>query len=298
MARLNKIKVERDLVVIGVLTLILVLLISISSPTWLRVIFGLPFILFFPGYTLMAALFPRKEGLGYTERLVLSFGLSIAIVPLIGLMLNYIWRIDLYPILISLSFFILATSATAWYKRRSYPPGDRFSVPFQYGEHLPRLKWDEFKRLDKVLFFLLIAVILGALGTLAYVIVTPNEGEKFTEFYILGLDREANNYPQELGLGERGEIILGIVNEEHETTSYRVEVWIDEEQVKLWLGESEIEEREIEAGPLDHGEKWEHEISFAPHQIGDDQEVEFRLYTNEDSEPYLILHLYVDVSPS
>jgi uncharacterized membrane protein len=46
-------------------------------------------VLFFPGYTLISALFPRKDSLSGVERLALSFGLSIAVVPLIGLILNY-----------------------------------------------------------------------------------------------------------------------------------------------------------------------------------------------------------------
>lgn len=143
MYKLSNIEVERDLVIIDVLPLILMLVASISSSTWLRTIFGLPFILFFPGYTLIAALFPRKERLSSIERLTLSFGLFITVVPLIGLILNYTWRIELYPILISLSFFILATLVIAWYKRRCYTLGDHFSVPFLYGQNLPGFKWQE-----------------------------------------------------------------------------------------------------------------------------------------------------------
>jgi len=41
---------------------------------------------------------------------------------------------------------------------------------------------------DKILSIILIAAILGARGTLGYVIVTPKVGEKFTEFYVLGLE--------------------------------------------------------------------------------------------------------------
>ncbi len=56
----------------------------------LRIIFALPVVLFIPGYALIAALFPPgKEEIDTLERVALSFGLSIAVVPLIGLALNY-----------------------------------------------------------------------------------------------------------------------------------------------------------------------------------------------------------------
>lgn len=51
------------------------------------------------------------------------------------------------------------------------------------------------------------ASILGAIGTLAYVIITPKAGERFTEFYILGLEGKADNYPDELTVGEEGRVI-------------------------------------------------------------------------------------------
>jgi uncharacterized membrane protein len=58
-----------------------------QSSLW--ILFGLPFVLFVPGYVLIAALFPRADDLDWIERIALSFGLSIAVVPLIGLGLNY-----------------------------------------------------------------------------------------------------------------------------------------------------------------------------------------------------------------
>ena len=268
MSGLRKIGAERDLIIIDVLTLILILVITCFPVTWLRIILGLPFLLFFPGYTIIAALFPRKEGLGGIERFTLSLGLSIAVVPLTGLILNYTpWGIKLYSILLSLSFFILAMSAIAWYKRRIYAPGDRFSVSFLYRQRLPGLKWREMAGWDKVLSIVLAISILGAIGTLGYVIATPKVGEKFTEFYILGSEGKAANYPDKLVVGKEENVILGIANHEQETTSYRVEVWIvkgdAEEQVNIWLGEDELAEIEVELAPE---ELWENEIGFVLHE--------------------------------
>jgi uncharacterized membrane protein len=59
------------------------------SETVFRNILGLPLVLFLPGYALIAALFPAKSDLDVLKEQPLSFGLSIAVVPLIGLGLNY-----------------------------------------------------------------------------------------------------------------------------------------------------------------------------------------------------------------
>ena len=91
------------------------------SETMLRNILGLPLVLFLPGYALIAALFPAKSDLDGIERTALSFGLSIAVVPLIGLGLNYTpWGIRPLPILISLSAFTFIMCGLAYLRRTSF----------------------------------------------------------------------------------------------------------------------------------------------------------------------------------
>ena len=80
--------------------------------------------------------------------------------------------------------------------------------------------------LNKVLTIILTLLILGAIGTLGYIIAIPQVGERFTEFYILGLGGKVEGYPRELTVGEEGKVILGIINQEHELVGYKVEVLI------------------------------------------------------------------------
>lgn len=88
---------------------ILSIYIPILNASPLRVLLALPLVLFIPGYVLIAALFPSNEDIDLLERIALSFGLSIAVVPLIGLGLNYTpWGIRLDPIVTSLALFTLA----------------------------------------------------------------------------------------------------------------------------------------------------------------------------------------------
>ena len=118
----------KDLALVIFLTLLCILFVLIpplnESPV--RIIFGLLLVLFLPGYALIAALFIRKDDLDGIERIALSFGLSIAISPLLGLALNYTpFGIRLTPILIVLSVFTIALAIGACARRSMIPEGDR-----------------------------------------------------------------------------------------------------------------------------------------------------------------------------
>ena len=66
--------------ILGLSALLIVAVYLLPLPT-LRILLGGPFVLFFPGYTMVAALFPGRDDLEGLERLGLSLGLSIAILP-------------------------------------------------------------------------------------------------------------------------------------------------------------------------------------------------------------------------
>ena len=79
-----------------------------------RWIVGSIFVLFLPGYVTVQALFSGRRELDDIERFALSVGLSLAITPLMGLLLNYTpWGIRLDPIVLSLSIFTLAMATVA-----------------------------------------------------------------------------------------------------------------------------------------------------------------------------------------
>jgi hypothetical protein len=88
--------------------------------SYLRNALGTIFVLWLPGYTFMKALFPlhvpiklSTENLDNIERVALSLGMSLALVPIIGLLLNYTpWGIRLTPLVLSL-FALTLVFATA-----------------------------------------------------------------------------------------------------------------------------------------------------------------------------------------
>jgi len=83
-----------------------------------RIVFGSLFTLFLPGYSLIEALYPREDELTPLERLALSIGLSLALVPLVGLVLNYTpWGIRLDPTMAALSTLTLALLLVSAYRK-------------------------------------------------------------------------------------------------------------------------------------------------------------------------------------
>jgi uncharacterized membrane protein len=253
-----------------------------------RIPLGLLMVLFIPGYCLIAALFPRRDDLDGIERVALSFGLSIAVVPLIGLGLNYTpWGIRLTPVVISLALFTVIMAAAAYLRRTRLPPEERFSLEFR--KHLDALKTElvagDKSRLDKALTILLVLSIILSVSALIYVIVTPKQGEKFTEFYILGPKGMAYDYPTSVQAGNSSTVIVGVVNHEYTLVNYTMH---------LSLNNSTILDREI---ALEHNQTWEEPISYVLNKPGDSQKLEFLLYKEGNfTAPYRDLHLWVNVS--
>jgi uncharacterized membrane protein len=275
-----KIKLGSGLLPLNILVVILII-ISIFVPfNYLRVIIGLLYVLFFPGYVLTLTLFPRNEGISGMVRVALSFGMSIAAVPVIGLILSATpWGITAASALYATAVFIFAVSIIALARRRRLPEKDRFNYEFQ----LSLLRRGE-SAWDRVLSIALIIVILGAIGTLCYVTITPGTGEKFTEFYARAVEGEATNYPQELNSGEPFDVMIAIVNHEQQEMSYRVEIHLEGTPIG-------------ELGPviLEPEQEWEQVFGFTPVKTGDNQIVEFLLYQQGQSEIYRSLHLKFNV---
>jgi len=83
----------------------------VNVPRW---VLGSIFVLFLPGYSLLQLLFPKGPELDSLERFALDIGISLAVVPLIGLMLNFTpWGIRLIPIVMSLAGFTIIISIGA-----------------------------------------------------------------------------------------------------------------------------------------------------------------------------------------
>lgn len=89
--------------------------------TWLRVLMGFLVSLYLPGYALIEVLYPQRSELEELERLALSVGLSLALTPLTGFVLNYTpWGIRLDPITVAISFLTLSLGLAAVFRKYQY----------------------------------------------------------------------------------------------------------------------------------------------------------------------------------
>ena len=198
-----------------------------ETPVWALLI--LPGILILPGYCFIAALFPKDKDLDLTERIALSIGLSIAIVPLIGLGLNFTpFGIRLEPVLISLTIFTLGMILVAHYRRSLLPIEKRFSFPFY---EIANNLWNAIfpkggSRVDRFLMVVITLAIITAVIVTVSMIALPKEGERFTEFFILGENKLAADYPNLITAGENYPMFIGIKNHEYRNIDYTIETWV------------------------------------------------------------------------
>ena len=274
-------------IILSILTLFFTPMPQLSALP-VRMPLGMVMVLFLPGYTLIAALFPGKDDLDSIERVALSFGLSIAVVPLIGLGLNYtLWGIKLIPVVISLAIVTIVMAGAAHFRRLNLPLDERFSVQLKKGLDSSRkeIVASEKSRLDKALTVIVIITIIITVFALVYIIVTPKQGEKFTEFYILGQGGKAYDYPTKVAIGNKSTVIVGVVNHEYAEVNYTIQVR---------LNNSTILSQEV---TLQHNQTWERPEQYVLERPGYKQKLEFLLFKERNfTAPYRELHLWVNVS--
>jgi uncharacterized membrane protein len=326
----------------------------IVSETPLRVVLGLVFALFAPGYAFIAALFPerspgvenattdgeesersvsnpdeteqetvadahaglteradpRREGsIDGIERVALSFGLSIAITPLIGLVLNFTpFGIRLVPIVLSIGGFTLLASVVAALRRQELPAEERFRVPYRAWVEAARAElFAPETRLDAVLNVVLVVSLLLAVSSVGYAVLVPKSGESFSEFYLLTENESgalvAADYPQNFTVGQSKPVIVGIGNNEHERVEYSVVVELQRVSIQnnsTTVRESRTLDRFSRTIPANESANWTHDVT--PTLTGERLRLTYLLYRGSPpanptvENAYRETHLWVNVS--
>jgi uncharacterized membrane protein len=253
----------------------------------LRVAAGLPLILFFPGYVLLANLYPQRDALGIVYYLALSVGLSLALVPLGGLALNLTpWGIHTGTIMGLLVLWTLALAVLAHLRRRGeadeHAAGLAASLAaFRYWAATPS------NRPQAVVLLTIGIVVLVVTGVIGYrSSAPPASAGSFTELALLSRDGRLDGLQRGLQLGESTTVTVTVTSREREETAYRMEA-------RLADGSPIV----LAKKALPPGDSWSQDVTVTPTEVGERQQLQVLLYREQDVEPYRSVHLWLDVSP-
>ncbi|WP_254547447.1 DUF1616 domain-containing protein [Halomarina pelagica] len=242
------------LVYLGVVDFLLVTgaIVGSGNPNPLRILLTLPVMLFLPGYALAAAAFPRRilrkrdrrsrargsllgrisgrsqAGIDNVERLGLAFGLSVALMPMLGLVV----AADPGPMTattaaVVITVLVAVLSLVAALRRLRVAPEERYGLPI--GAWAAAV--DDATAgsgLDTALSVALALSVLLAAGAFAVGLAAPKDGTHYTDFTV-GAETEDGTlvhagYPTDMAPGDSAELSFLVDNNENRTVEYTVVV--------------------------------------------------------------------------
>ena len=229
-----------------------------------RALVVVPFVLFAPGYALVAFTFPERygsrsaslesdrnplrewaadqQGLSPLGRFTLSIGVSIVLVPLTALVLNFVTGIYLLPLLLAVSAETVAFALLALVARSRLPSAERFTPrpSALFGRDAARPGGQptlvgggsSSSALTRSMGVLLVVSVIALFGSVAFAAALPMAGipapqtTDFTEFY-LTTQNESGDYvmtdlPHQFSPGQSQPVYVTISNDEGEDVQYTV----------------------------------------------------------------------------
>ncbi|MFC7127949.1 DUF1616 domain-containing protein [Haloferax chudinovii] len=265
---------------------------------------GLPVLLFLPGYALLLALFPaessggavegpsfgrseRHPNLSLQERFALAFGMSVALLPVVGLSL--LWAgvgLAAAPVIAALSAVIVGGLTVGEIRRRRLPETERFHVPIRRWYADVVRSFDRPSRVDSLLNVALAAAIVLAVASLSYALVAPGTGESYSSLSLLTRDAGgefvAADYPESLTVGQQTALFVSVENDEGEATNYALVAEL--QRVERVNGETTVVERQAlgsRTETVEDGETWRTRHNFAPALTGEDLRLTYYLYEGD-----------------
>jgi uncharacterized membrane protein len=289
--------------VVVVVVLALMTLISVVPElrvTPVQLFVGFVFIVFVPGYSVTAALFPKSSdessaeiatritsryfgGISVQERVALSLGLSAAVVSLVGLLLTYTsWGFTRISMVVSIDIVSLVAIAAAIRRRQKVPYPDRFKIPFrQWSQGIKSSVLLPKSKSDTIMSIILLSIVLMASVSVGYALTTPRDDERYTQLYILsetGGELQADGYSSGLSVGESESVIVGVTNREHRMMDYSVVVRVQNVRESGPVTTDRVQSFELS---LDHNESKRQRVAFVPTETGDRFRLQFLLYRGD-----------------
>lgn len=290
----------------------------------LRVFLGVPALLFLPGYVLVAIGFPgrarraeghpgrlarRRDSIDLYERLALSFGMSVALLPLYGVALGTWWTITPSSVLTSLSVLLLGGAGLATIRRLRLSPDQRFgpSLAQLSGRTTRTVAYSKLDAQGAATLFMVAALAL-AVGAVGFAVATPYQSGPSSTLYLVSENETgetvAADFPTNLTVGESTTFTVGIENDEERTQTYTILVEL--ERVESASGETTVLDSQSIATltpTVASGQSWTGSHDVTPRLTGADLRLHYYLYRgpsgpeNPTAESaYRDAYLWVDVA--
>lgn len=294
---------------------------SLPSGAPVRVVVAVTYLLFVPGYALTMVLFPagrRTDAVtpldrghwaataaldGY-ERLSVSFGLSLALLPLFGLALSAIgWGFAPAAVLRLTAFFVVPVTVVGVLRRARLDRDVRYDPPL--GRWRRRVEAGVYRApmVDRLLNVALALAVILALGSLTVGLAAPQDGTAYTSFALLtrsdGGELVAADYPTEFSAGQSERLVLTVGNHEGGPVHYVIVVQLQQisgDQVTATEELDRFNKRVPATGT------WQVHHSVAPTMTGEDLRLTYLLYRGSAPEEptvqnaYRHVTLWIDVS--
>jgi len=223
-------------------------------PEPVRILSGLLLVLLVPGYALIAAVFPRSgpilarspeasttffgragaeaddEARGLV-RLTLSLAASVAVTSLVGIALGTTAAFSTRSLAVGLAGVTLVCSITAFARRTRLPPEAQYvpAIASRLGGVGRSISGGS--RFGGAVRVVVIASLLLSMGSAAYAVAVPQQGETPTELYLLTEnetgDLTASGYPNSLQSGQPETVHVGVRNYEGRDQRFTVVVTLD-----------------------------------------------------------------------
>ena len=301
--------------------------------TAVRALVGFPLLFFVPGYAVVASLFPgcettgssrldwrvvgdgrgstlRDRGVDWRERLALSFGTSVALLPLVALGLSLAGFVySLGVVSATLSGVTVLGMTVAVVRRNRLPARQRFQVPYrQWASTIDDGVFGRDSTLDAALNVALAVVVLVSVAGVGYAVATPNHGESYTSATLLTENASgeltASDYPDTLD--QSGEsLVVRLENHEGATTDYTVVGQL--QHVRQRDGSTTVVRRGevFRASPtVEAGQAWSQAHTVEPVLAGEDLRLVYYVYegdapaTPSTETAYRHVHVWVDAPAS
>lgn len=288
--------------------------------TPIQPVVGLLFVLFAPGYALVAALFPAgghsplearhgdgssaahathdhgewalNRGIDWIERGALGFVLSLAVIPL------HVLLVTLSPLAFGtttvfavITVWTIGMTVIAVSRRLSLPTDQRYGMTAaEFARRARQSLIGDGSRATILLNVVLVLAVVFALGSLSFALIDQPDAETYTDMALLteSVDGEltAADYPDSLAPSEEEQLFVRLENRERETTDYEVVVQLqDVEDTEDGAVVTDRTDVDRFSATLDHGESeiFERTMTIPSSPTGDELRLLVLLY--EDGVP-------------